>query len=167
MLGDLQKDKDFSARRVAKRLEQGTNRNDFVSPILRCVSPGKLTPGLEARYEKLIGCRANDEKGMTVPEIESSFNIIIVAGTHFLLPLPPPFSIPSPLLQPLSSIFLPLPQLSSSNRPTSTDAPSPTPQAPKQQQPSSQARSTTSSPLPTPSPSSSQNSAPHSPPTRP
>ena len=39
MLGDLQKDKDFSARRVAKRLEQGTNRNDFVSPILRCVPP--------------------------------------------------------------------------------------------------------------------------------
>lgn len=38
MLGDLQKDKDFSAKRVAKRLAQGTDRNDFVSPILRCVS---------------------------------------------------------------------------------------------------------------------------------
>ena len=43
MLGDLQKDKDFSAKRVAKRLAQGTDRNDFVSPILRCVSPDART----------------------------------------------------------------------------------------------------------------------------
>lgn len=50
MLGDLQKDKDFSAKRVAKRLEQGTNRNDFVSPILRCVT-GMLAPTLSWRWK--------------------------------------------------------------------------------------------------------------------
>lgn len=34
-LGDLQKDKEFSASKVARRLKQGTERSDFMSPILR------------------------------------------------------------------------------------------------------------------------------------
>ena len=34
MLGDLKKDKDFAVERVASRLKQGTERRDFMSPIL-------------------------------------------------------------------------------------------------------------------------------------
>ncbi|MCJ1421895.1 hypothetical protein MMC32_008262 [Xylographa parallela] len=60
MLIDLKRDKEFAMGRVANRLKKGTDRKDFMSPILT----------------------ANDEKGMTIPEIESSFNIIIVAGSE-------------------------------------------------------------------------------------
>lgn len=34
MLGDLKKDAEFSIERVAGRLKQGTDRKDFMSPIL-------------------------------------------------------------------------------------------------------------------------------------
>jgi len=37
MLGDLKKDKEYSAQRVARRLEHGTDRKDFMSPILKSV----------------------------------------------------------------------------------------------------------------------------------
>lgn len=60
MMEDLEKDRKFSADRVHRRLQQGTQRDDFMSPILR----------------------AKEEKGMTIPEIEASFNIIVVAGKH-------------------------------------------------------------------------------------
>lgn len=63
MLEDLEKDRKFSADRVHGRLQQGTQRNDFMSPILR----------------------ANNESGMTIPEIEASFNILVVAGSSFTL----------------------------------------------------------------------------------
>lgn len=77
MLEDLKKDKEFSAQRVAKRLEQGTDRKDFMSPILTSV------PSISDVYSYVVdfdNLRANNDKGMSVPEIESSFNIIIVAG---------------------------------------------------------------------------------------
>jgi cytochrome P450 len=62
VLEDLEKDRKFSADRVQRRLKHGTARSDFMSPILR----------------------RNDEKrgGMTVPEIEASFNILVVAGSE-------------------------------------------------------------------------------------
>ena len=37
MLGDLKKDAEFSVRRVAARIAQGTERKDFMSPILLSV----------------------------------------------------------------------------------------------------------------------------------
>ena len=43
ILGDLKKGKEFIERRVASRLEQGTSRKDFVSPILELVSRRKST----------------------------------------------------------------------------------------------------------------------------
>ena len=58
MIEDLEKDRKFSAQRVHRRLQQGTHRDDFMSPILR----------------------AKGERGMTIPEIEASFNILVVAG---------------------------------------------------------------------------------------
>ena len=64
-----------------------------------------------------MGFRANDEKGMTVPEIESSFNIIIVAGTPFPLPLL--------YLSPPLPIFLSAPLLHSHLPPTNPSPPHP------------------------------------------
>ncbi|TVY81083.1 Cytochrome P450 monooxygenase aclL [Lachnellula suecica] len=66
MMKDLQADTDFAVERVASRLKKGTTRNDFMSPIIR----------------------ANDEHGMSIGEIEASFNILIVAG-NFLIQVNP------------------------------------------------------------------------------
>ena len=43
LLEDLQKSKELIERRVASRLEQGTSRKDFVSPILELVSQRRDT----------------------------------------------------------------------------------------------------------------------------
>ena len=58
MLEDLEKDRKFSADKVDRRLKLGATRNDFISPILK----------------------KQGEKAMTLPEIHSSFNILVVAG---------------------------------------------------------------------------------------
>jgi len=50
----------FSAQRAKKRMNEGTDREDFMSYILR----------------------ANDEKGMTLEEIESNVQFLIVAGSE-------------------------------------------------------------------------------------
>ena len=41
MLEEIQKGKELVERSVASRLEQGTSRKDFVSPILELVSHGR------------------------------------------------------------------------------------------------------------------------------
>ena len=43
LLEDLKKSQDMIKRRVASRLEQGTSRKDFVSPVLEFVSRRKGT----------------------------------------------------------------------------------------------------------------------------
>lgn len=59
MFEDFKKGKEFIERRVASRLEQGTDRKDFVSPILE----------------------ASTKQGMTTEEMESSLEIIVIAGS--------------------------------------------------------------------------------------
>ena len=61
MLEDLERDRKFSADRVDRRLKLGSSRNDFMSPILR----------------------KEGDKAMTRAEIESSFNILVVAGMNW------------------------------------------------------------------------------------
>lgn len=61
MLDDLERDRKFSADRVDRRLKLGATRNDFMSPILR----------------------KQGDRAMSRAEIESSFNILVVAGTVF------------------------------------------------------------------------------------
>lgn len=61
---DLEKDRKFSADRVERRMKMGATRNDFTTPILK----------------------KQGDRALTRPEIESSFNILVVAGTtSFLL----------------------------------------------------------------------------------
>ena len=50
----------LAAEKVHRRLNLETERSDFMSPIIKF----------------------NDERGMTVPEIEGTFNIVIVAGSE-------------------------------------------------------------------------------------
>ena len=42
MLGDLKKDSEFAVEKVAARLAQGSERKDFMSPILQSVSHYQL-----------------------------------------------------------------------------------------------------------------------------
>ena len=74
MLGDLKQNAELSIKRVAARVAQGTERKDFMSPILQSVV--HFSQATFNQPAQLIICiRANDEKGMTLKEIESSFNI--------------------------------------------------------------------------------------------
>jgi hypothetical protein len=58
MMEYLENDLKFSVNKVHQRLRQGTQRINFMSPILT----------------------AKEEKAMTIPEIEASFNILVVVG---------------------------------------------------------------------------------------
>ena len=78
LLEDLKKGKEFIERRVAIRLEQGTGRKDFVSPILEFVCRSKAPQ--KSPTNKDTNSRASTEKGMTIEEMEPSLEILVIGG---------------------------------------------------------------------------------------
>ena len=77
LLEDLKKGKEFVERRVASRLEQGTGRKDFVSPIFELVCRRKAPQKSPTQRHNF---RASADKGMTIEEMESSLEILVIAG---------------------------------------------------------------------------------------
>ena len=73
---------EFTNDKIRDRLSDEIERSDFITPILKCVML-LLKPPTTANVFKRFAeyfARANDEKGMTYPELESSINLLVTAG---------------------------------------------------------------------------------------
>ena len=77
---------EFTNEKIKIRLSDDRVRRDFINPILKYMRtrPPTATEGKFSETFTNFYSRANDEKGVTYPELESSINLLVTAGKRIV-----------------------------------------------------------------------------------